>query len=454
MRGNLAGINRERTDNMKGDIPFNRQVVDRIVRENRIDFHRASIRDSNRVVNAIEKELDVTFIRMEFGIPGLPACDIGLRAEVHALTKEGVASHYAPFDGIPRLKQAAAKFVKQFLNLEVGPECCIPTVGNMQGGFLSQAIAGRFDKKKNTILYIDPGFSVNKCQTQFLGLGTDSIDFYGTRGPELIDRIAKRLQRGDIGGVMWNSPNNPTWIIFTEDELKEMGTLFNKYDVVAIEDLAYLCMDFRQDYSQPGQEPYPPTIARYADDAFVLLSASKIFSYAGQRAAVTVISPKFINKEYTDLEQHFGAKRVGEAFVQGGMYPTTSSVPQGPQHALTALFEATSEGQYNFVEPLREYGRRAAYMKKAFTDHGFKLVYDLDLDKPIADGFYFTFSYPGFTGGELLKEIVYYGLSATTLEIYGSARLEGLRACVSLTSEDQFDLLAHRLEQFQKDHPV
>lgn len=439
---------------MKDDVPFDRHIVDRIVQECRIDFRNASIRDSNRVVNAIEKELGVKFIRMEFGIPGLPPCDIGIQAEVHALTKTDVASQYAPFDGIPCLKEATAKFVKKFLNLDVGPECCIPTVGNMQGGFLSQAIAGRFDKKRKTILYIDPGFSVNKCQTRFLGLKTDSLDFYGTRGAKLIDRIAERLAKGDVGGVMWNSPNNPTWIIFTEDELREMGRVFNEHDVMAIEDLAYLCMDFRQEYSQPGQEPYPPTIARYADNAFVLISASKIFSYAGQRAAVTVMSPAFIDKEYADLEEHFGTKRVGEAFVQGGMYPTTSSVPQGPQHALSALFEAASDGKYNFVEPLKEYGRRAAYMKKAFSDNGFKLVYDLDVDKPIADGFYFTFSYPGFTGGDLLREIAYYGLSATALEIYGSIRSEGLRACVSLTGEDQFDILTHRLQRFQQDHPV
>ena len=439
---------------MKGDVPFNRDIVDRIVRENRVDFRSASIRDANRVVNAIEKELSVEFIRMEFGIPGLPANEIGIQAEVQALTEKGVASQYAPFDGVPRLKQAAAEFVKKFLNLDVEPECCIPTVGNMQGGFLSQAIAGRLHKKKNTILYIDPGFSVNKSQTRFLGLKTDSIDFHDARGSKLIEKIEKRLKKGDIGGVMWNSPNNPTWIVFTDEELKEMGKLFNTYDVVAIEDVAYLCMDFRRDYSIPGEEPYPPTIASYADNAFVLISASKIFSYAGQRAAVTIISPKFIKKEYNNLREHFGSKRILEAFVQGGMYPTTSSVPQGPQHALAAMFEAASSGALNFVEPLMEYGRRAAFLRKAFTENGFRLVYDMDLDKPLADGFYFTVSYPGFSGGELLKELVYYGLSATTLEITGSTRLEGLRICVSLTGEDKFDTLAHRLKRFRGDHPV
>lgn len=439
---------------MNDDVPFSRGTVDNIIEESRVDLSRASIREMNRVVNKIERELGTEFIRLEFGIPGLPASNIGINAEIYALTKEGVASRYAPFDGIPRLKKATAEFVKKFLNLDVGPECCIPTVGNMQGGFLSQAIAGRLDRRRNTILHIDPGFSVNKSQARFLGLETDSIDFYQMRGPKLIAVLRQRLAKGDVGGVLWSSPNNPTWIVFTDEELKDMGELFDEYEVVAIEDVAYLCMDFRQDYSRPGQEPYPPTIAHYADNSFVLISASKIFSYAGQRAAVTIISPKFIRKEYEGLEEYFGTRRIGEAFVQGGMYPTTSSVPQGPQHALAALFEAASSGEYDFVKPLREYGRRANHMKKAFTAHGFKLVYDWDLDRPLADGFYFTFSYPGFSGVELLREMIYYGVSATTLNITGSIRAEGLRACVSLTGEDRFDVLDYRLKRFHEDHPL
>ena len=67
-----------------------------------------------------------------------------------------------------------------------------------------------------------------------------------------------------------------------------------------------------------------------------------------------------------------------------------------------------------------------------FTDNGFSIVYDKDEDQPIADGFYFTFSYPGFSGEELLEEMIYYGISAIALSITGSLRLEGIRACVSL----------------------
>jgi hypothetical protein len=113
-----------------------------------------------------------------------------------------------------------------------------------------------------------------------------------------------------------------------------------------------------------------------------------------------------------------------------------------------------NDGKLNFVEVVKEYGEKAHIMKKIFTDNGFKIVYDRDLDEPIADGFYFTFSYPGYTGEELLAELVYYGISAISLAITGSDRKEGIRACVSLVHRDQFPELERRLKLFQDNHPV
>ena len=91
-------------------------------------------------------------------------------------------------------------------------------------------------------------------------------------------------------------------------------------------------------------------------------------------------------------------------------------------------------------------------MKRLFTENGFDIVYDKDEGQPIADGFYFTISYPGFTGVELVEELLYYGISSISLITTGSDRHEGIRACVSLTGKDQFPVLEARLKQFYQDH--
>jgi hypothetical protein len=93
-------------------------------------------------------------------------------------------------------------------------------------------------------------------------------------------------------------------------------------------------------------------------------------------------------------------------------------------------------------------------MKKLFTDNGFQIVYDVDENVPIADGFYFTFSYPGFTGQDLVHELVFYGVSAISLAITGSQRTEGVRACVSLVQREQFPDLETRLRKFHENHPL
>ena len=112
-------------------------------------------------------------------------------------------------------------------------------------------------------------------------------------------------------------------------------------------------------------------------------------------------------------------------------------------------------GNYATVEKLNaEYGDKAAIMKKMFIDNGFYIVYDTDLEDPVADGFYFTVGYPGLTGGELITKMLYYGISAISLEITGSDRSEGLRACVSQVPRKQFEELEKRLKLFRIDHPV
>ena len=68
-------------------------------------------------------------IRMEFGIPGLPVSPIAIEAEAEALGQLGVGHVYSPSEGIPPLKEEASRFVKAFLDLDVPPSCCIPTVG-------------------------------------------------------------------------------------------------------------------------------------------------------------------------------------------------------------------------------------------------------------------------------------------------------------------------------------
>lgn len=431
-------------------VPFDRQTIEKIREGLNIDIARASIREMNALVNHIESEFETRFVRMEFGIPGLPASDIAVKAEGEYLAT-GIANTYAAFQGMPVLKEAGARFAKAFMDLDVSPEGVVPTVGAMQGCFVSLGVSGFHDPNKNTILFLDPGFPVNKLQVSLLGLNAVRLDLKDYRGQALIEKVDEMCAEHGVAGCMWSSPNNPAWVILNEEELEGLARVFDKHNVFAIEDHAYFGMDFRQDYSKPFEPPYQPTIARYTHRVFIIISSSKLFSYAGQRCALTIMPNAFHDESYPNLTPRFSKDTVLQAFIQGGIYPTTASVPQAPQIGLAALLNATCDGEYNPWEFVREYQRRAKIMKKAFLDNGFHLVYDEDLGEPLADGFYFTIGYKDMDSGELAKELVHYGISAITLTTTGS-KYEGLRACTSLTKDDQFEEMAYRLKRFNEDH--
>ena len=148
-----------------------------------IDLRHVSIRELNRLVDELSTQYNVEFLRFEFGIPGLIPNQIGPEEESRILKENPqIPSIYPPFDGIPRLKEAAAEFIKKFLDIDVPPKSCIPSVGAMHSGFICQSIAGRKHQEVDTILYLDPGFPVNKLQTKFLGLKEESIDLFYFRG--------------------------------------------------------------------------------------------------------------------------------------------------------------------------------------------------------------------------------------------------------------------------------
>ncbi len=431
------------------DTPINAEIVSEKIKNLGIkDLGTATIRELVRLVNEIEEATGEKFVRMEMGVPGLPPSKIGVEAEIEAL-KQGVAAKYPMIEGVKPLKQEISRFVKLFLGIDVDPAHCVPTVGSMQGAFAAFMVSCRRDPQKDTTLFIDPGFPVQKQQHHVLGLKYETFDVYDYRGDKLRDKLESYLSKGNISTIIYSNPNNPTWISFTDKELKIIGELATKYDVVVLEDLAYFGMDFRRDLYHPGKPPYQVSVANYTDNYVLLISSSKVFSYAGQRIGTMVISDKLFNREFEGLKRYFSTGGFGYSIIYGALYTLSSGVAHSAQYALAAMLKAANDGEYNFIEEVKEYGERAKILKKMFVENGFEIVYDKDEDEPIADGFYFTFSYPGMTASELLERLLYYGISAISLKITGSER-EGLRACMSQISREQFPELESRLKKFNE----
>ena len=433
-------------------IPFDRSCLrSALERMDIADIAQATIRQSGDIARMMERETGAEVLHLEMGVPGLPPERVGVEAECAAL-QEGVASRYPAMQGIPELKKQASRFLEAFLGVEIAPEGCVPTVGSMQGSFAAFLMCSQLDPAKNKILFIDPGFPVQRSQVRILGIPSESFDIYDFRGEKLGPKIESYLSAGDVAAIVYSNPNNPAWVCLTEEELRTIGVLATKYDTVVIEDLAYLCMDFRKPLGRPFEPPYQATVARYTQNYILLVSGSKIFSYAGQRIAVAALSETLRRRDYPALRRRYNIGRLGDAFVLVFLYAASSGTSHSAQHALAAMFRAAADGELDFVGEASEYARRARLTKEAFLRHGFRIVYDKDRDEAVSDGFFYTVGYGTMTSAELLSELLLCGICAISLTSTGS-RQHGIRVCVSqLNRPEQFDLLEERLRIFAETH--
>ena len=433
---------------------FSEELVEQAVKNLHIaDLSHATIGEVLLVAQYLENATGIPFVRMDQGSPGLPVNQYGVEAEKAALDR-GVGSQYPAAAGVPELKREASRFVKAFLDVDVSERSCVPTVGSVAGSFGSFIACTQRIPGKDKVLFIDPGFPIQKSQLRVIGAQWKEFDIYGYRGAALREKLEEMLSEGDVAAIVYSNPNNPAWICLEEEELAIIGELATRYDVVVLEDLAYFCMDYRTDLGHPFQPPYAPTVARYTDNYILMLSSSKIFSYAGQRMAMICISDSLYERQFPALaERYKDAGVFGQTLIASILYMITSGCTASTQYAYAEMLRLSTEGALNFVEDTREYSVRAEKMKKIFTDNGFHIVYDNDVTRKVGDGFFFTIGYGDMSGGELLTELLYYGVSSISLSTTGSLQ-QGVRACTSRMRDELYEVLQERMKAFAEDHPI
>lgn len=433
---------------------FSEQLVaEACLKQNVADLAGATIGEILLVAQYLEARTSIPFIRMDQGSPGFEANRFGVEAEKEALDR-GIASQYPAAAGVPELKEAASDFVKAFIDVEVSPRSCVPTTGSVAGSFggfiaCTQRIPG-----KDKVLFIDPGFPIQKSQLRILGIEWLEFDIFHHRGPALRGKLEEMMSGGDVAAIVYSNPNNPAWTCLEEEELKIIGELATEHDAVVMEDLAYFCMDYRRDMGHPYEPPFVPTVARYTDNYILMLSSSKIFSYAGQRIATICISDALFDRKFPALAARYKDTGLfGQTLTASILYMITSGCTASTQHAYARMMRLSCEGRINFVEDTSEYAHRAYRMKKIFCDNGFHIVYSHDVSQEVGDGFFFTVGYGSLTGGELLKELISYGVSSISLSTTGSEQ-QGVRACTSRMREELYPLLEERMRAFNEDHPL
>lgn len=411
-------------------------------------IEHATIRQISALAQTLERDCGEAFVHLEIGNPGLPPSPMGVDAQCAAL-RGGIAAVYPDIKGCDAIKEAGHRFVRAFFDVDIPGRCIVPTVGSMQGSFTLFTLFGHLEPGRDTVLFINPGFSAQRNQVRYLGLKERGFDIYEYRGDALEGKLDQMMADGRVVAVVYSTPNNPAWINLTDDELHAIGRAADRHGVVVVEDHAYAGMDFRTYLGHPGEAPFIPTVARYAKRYVMMISASKIFSYAGERIAIMAFGPGFADERPAELCKFFGMPTVLDCYIYGVLYAASSGTSHSAQLAMAAMLSAAASGELDFVDDCSAYRERSARARRMFADAGFELVYATDADgRAISDGFFFTASRPGWTGTDLQTALLRHGIATMSLPSTGSER-QGLRICVSrLADERQFNLLAQRLKSF------
>ena len=225
-----------------------------------------------------------SIIHLELGEPDFhPAAPV--IDAVRAAVADGRDRYVSP-RGVPALREAIAAYLKRTRHLDVAAEEVLVAPGcKMALALTMMALIEPGDE----ILYPDPSFPIYPSFTR--GLGGKAVPFYleekNQFQPDLAEIAAKITPRSKA--LIFNSPNNPTGTVFSEETLKQIAALAVKHDLWVIADEIYARIlfngEYKSIYAMPGMK----------DRTIIIDGFSKSFAMTGWRLGYAVAPKEFID---------------------------------------------------------------------------------------------------------------------------------------------------------------
>jgi aspartate/methionine/tyrosine aminotransferase len=225
-----------------------------------------------------------SIIHLELGEPDFhPAAPVV--DAVRAAVAEGRDRYVSP-RGVPALREAVAAYLKRTRHLDVAAEEVLIAPGCKMALALSMMA---LIEPGDEILYPDPSFPIYPSFTR--GLGGKAVPFYleekNQFQPDIAEIASKITPRSKA--LIFNSPNNPTGTVFSEDTLKQIAALAVKHDLWVIADEIYARIlfngEYKSIYAMPGMK----------ERTIIIDGFSKSFAMTGWRLGYAVAPRAFID---------------------------------------------------------------------------------------------------------------------------------------------------------------
>jgi len=265
-------------------------------------------------------------IHLQIGEPDFDTPANAREAAKRALD-EG-ATHYAPFPGIPALREAIAEDATARKGFDVTPDRVFVTVGGK--GVMLYAILGLIDPGDEVIVP-DPGYPIYESITRFIGATPVPIPIrmeldFRIDLDELASLVTPRTRM-----LVINSPANPTGGVLTRADLEAIAELAIRHDLVVLADEIYGRILY------DGEEHVSiASLPGMAERTIVLDGFSKTFAMTGWRLGYAIVPPSLI-QTYGQLI--INTISCAPTFVQVGAVEALRG-PQGPIDDMVVEFRA------------------------------------------------------------------------------------------------------------------
>jgi aspartate aminotransferase len=231
------------------------------------------------------------------------------------------ATHYAPFPGIPELREAIAEDATARKGFPVAADRVFVTVGGK--GVMVYAILAAIDSGDEVIVP-DPGYPIYESLTRFIGASPVPIPIrqahdFRLDPDELAALITPRTRM-----IVLNSPANPTGGVLTRTDLEAIAELAIRHDLWLLADEIYSRIIYE------GEHISIASLPGLAERTVVLDGFSKTFAMTGWRLGYAIVPPPLVEAFGTLI---INTISCAPTFVQRGAVEAL----RGPQDAVDAM---------------------------------------------------------------------------------------------------------------------
>lgn len=224
------------------------------------------------------KASGATVYQFEGGEPYMNTPDFIKSAMIEAL--ENNYTRYAPSSGIPELRSAIAEKLREKNHIPARESDVIVLNGGMQGLF------GAFQSTINPddeVLVFSPYWTpikdlISHCQGKTVLVPTAEARADG------FEKALSRYATGHTRAIYYNTPQNPSGVVFTRDEGKEVARFAESRNLVVIADEAY------EDLVYDGEHFSIASLDGMLERTITCFTLSKSFAMTGWRLGYAVAS--------------------------------------------------------------------------------------------------------------------------------------------------------------------